>query len=148
VLLVVCCCYKYCVGWRNCWVEWSEGSRLAHPAKAPVHTPVTTDRKTRREPRPLCHPCLGPWGWAIILHMMTFLRIRTLCTISPPLAMNSSNTNWEKNEMLYMRLKLRCFTRYTGKYLRNYTQHYAKTCKTRVNPHKRPQRDNKQVAMN
>jgi hypothetical protein len=30
----------------------------------------------------------------------------TLCTISPPLAMNSSNTNQEKNKILYMRFKI------------------------------------------
>jgi hypothetical protein len=51
----------------------------------------------------------------------------TLCTISPPLAMNSSNTIQEKNEMQCMRLKLGCFTRYTS----NYTQHYTKTCKNK-----------------
>jgi hypothetical protein len=31
----------------------------------------------------------------------------TLCPYSPPLPMNSSNTNQEKNEMLYMRSKIR-----------------------------------------
>jgi hypothetical protein len=51
----VCCCYKRCVGWRSCWVEWSKRSRLAHLVEALVHAPVTTDRKTRCGPRPLCH---------------------------------------------------------------------------------------------
>jgi hypothetical protein len=36
--------------------------------------------------------------------------------------MNSSNTNREKHEMLCMRSKLWYFTRYTSRYLSNYTQ--------------------------
>jgi hypothetical protein len=39
-----------------------------------------------------------------------------------PFTMNSSNTIWEKNEMLCMRSKLGCFTRYTSEDLSNYTQ--------------------------
>jgi hypothetical protein len=50
--------------------------------------------------------------------------------------MNSSNTNREKKEMIYMRSKLGYFTRYTSKYLSNYTHYYIKTGKIRVNPHK------------
>jgi hypothetical protein len=33
--------------------------------------------------------------------------------------------------MLCMRSKLGHFTRYTSKYLSNYTQHYTKTCKNK-----------------
>jgi hypothetical protein len=54
----------------------------------------------------------------------------TLCTIAPPLTMNSSNTIREKNEMLHMRSKLWCFTRYTSKYLSNYTQPLCKYLQT------------------
>jgi hypothetical protein len=57
-------------------VEWSEAkhSRLAHPAEALVHAPMTTDRKTRRDLSPLCYHRTGPRGRAIILHTMTILR--------------------------------------------------------------------------
>jgi hypothetical protein len=55
-------------------------------------------------------------------HSISKRVLPTLCTFSPPLAMNSSNTNREKHEMLCMRTKLRCFTRYTSRYLSNYTQ--------------------------
>jgi hypothetical protein len=62
----------------------------------------------------------------IIMFILSTTRLArvqpTLCTISPPLAMNSANTNLEKNEMLCMRSKLGFFTRYTCKYLNNYTQ--------------------------
>jgi hypothetical protein len=54
------------------------------------------------------------------------------------LAMNSSNTIQEKNEMLCMRLKLGCFTGYTIKYLSNYTQPLCQDLQKRVNTHKRP----------
>jgi hypothetical protein len=53
--------------------------------------------------------------------------IPTLCTFSPSLAMNSSNTNREKHEMICMRSKLGCFTDYINKYFSNYTQQDAKT---------------------
>jgi hypothetical protein len=41
--------------------------------------------------------------------------------ILSPLSINSSNTNREKKDMLCMRSKLWCFTRYINKYLNNYT---------------------------
>jgi hypothetical protein len=53
------------------------------------------------------------------------------------LTMNSSNTNCEKHEMLCMRSKLGCFTRYTR---RNFKQLYStivpRLAKTRITPHK------------
>jgi hypothetical protein len=55
-------------------------------------------------------------------HPVSKIVLPTLCTFSPPLAMNSSNKIREKHEMLCMRSKLGCFTRYTSKYLSNYTQ--------------------------
>jgi hypothetical protein len=66
----------------------------------------------------------------------------TLCTISPPLAMNSSNTNREKNGMLYMRSKLGCFTRYASKYLSNYTQ---SLCQDLQNKSESSQRDHDKI---
>jgi hypothetical protein len=61
----------------------------------------------------------------IIMFLLSTTRLArvqpTLWTYSLPLAMNSSNTNWEKKEMLCMRSKLGCFTRYASKYLSNYT---------------------------
>jgi hypothetical protein len=67
-------------------------------------------------------------------HLISKSAINFVHNLSPS-TMNSSNRNREKKEMLCMRSKLGCFTRYTSKYLSNYTHHYAKTCKTRVNPH-------------
>jgi hypothetical protein len=60
-------------------------------------------------------------------HQVSKRVLPTLCIFSPPLAMNSSNTNREKHEMLCMRSKLGCFTDYTNKYFSNYTQQDAKT---------------------
>jgi hypothetical protein len=59
-----------------------------------------------------------------------------LCTYSPPLAMNSSNTNQEKNEMLCMRFKIRVLHKAYKQIFKQHAHHYAKTYKTRVNPHK------------
>jgi hypothetical protein len=71
-----------------------------------------------------------------------------LCTHSLPLAMNLSNTNWEKHEMLCMRSKLGCFTYYINKYFSNYTQQDAKTLqKWKLILTNRPLVDNKHVAM-
>jgi hypothetical protein len=62
----------------------------------------------------------------IIMFLLSITRLArvelTLCTISPPLTMNSLNTIREKNEMICMRSKLGCFTRYTNMYVSNYTQ--------------------------
>jgi hypothetical protein len=41
-------------------------------SRALVHATVTMDRKTRHGLCPLCHRNTGPWGRAIILHMMMF----------------------------------------------------------------------------
>jgi hypothetical protein len=69
----------------------------------------------------------------------------TLCTFSTPLVMNSSNTIWEKHEMLCMRSKLGCFTRYTSRYLSNYTQPLCQDLqKQEWILLKRPYRDNYQ----
>jgi hypothetical protein len=66
----------------------------------------------------------------------------TLCIISPPLVMNSSNTFRKKNEMVCMRSKLGYFTRYTSKYLSNYTQ---SLCQDLQNKSESAQGDNKEI---
>jgi uncharacterized protein YchJ len=64
------------------------------------------------------------------------------------LAMNSSNTNQERHEMLCMRSKLECFTRYMSRYLINYTQPLCQDLQTQeLILTKRPLRDNKQVVI-
>jgi hypothetical protein len=49
-----------------------------HPTEALVHAPVTTYRKTPRRLRLSCHRRTGVRGQAIILHTITFLRLRTV----------------------------------------------------------------------
>jgi hypothetical protein len=58
-------------------------SHLAHPTETLVHTLVTIDHKTHYGLRPLCHHHTGPRDQAVILHMMTFLRLWdiSICTI-------------------------------------------------------------------
>jgi hypothetical protein len=56
----------------------------------------------------------------------------TLCTFSPPLVMNSSNTNWEKHE-----IKIRVLHKvYKQVFKQLYSTIVPTLTKTRVNPHK------------
>jgi hypothetical protein len=59
-------------------------------------------------------------------HSVSKRVLSTLCTFFPSLAMNSSNTNRKKHEILCIRSKLGCFTDYTNKYFSNCTQQDAK----------------------
>jgi hypothetical protein len=80
-------------------------------------------------------------------HQVSKRVLPTLCIFSPPLAMNSSNTNREKHEMLCMRSKLGCFTRHTSRYLNNCTQPLCQDLQTQeLIFTKGPLIDNKHVA--
>jgi hypothetical protein len=59
-------------------------------------------------------------------HSVSKRVLSTLCTFFPSLAMNSSNKNRKKHEILCIRSKLGCFTDYTNKYFSNCTQQDAK----------------------
>jgi hypothetical protein len=64
------------------------------------------------------------------------------------LAINSSNTNREKNKMICMRFKIRVLHKaYKQLFELLYSIIMPRLVKIRVNSHKRPQRDNKPLAM-
>jgi hypothetical protein len=59
--------------------------------------------------------------------------------------MNSSNTIWEKHEMLCMRSKLGCFTRYISRFKQLYSTIMPRLAETKSESSQRDHTDNKQV---
>jgi hypothetical protein len=122
-----------------------EDKKPKKPKKKQREAQAQTLPNTQCKLSPLCRI----YHISFLNHSVSKRVLLTLCTFSPPLTMNSSNRNWEKHEMLCMRSKLGCFTRYISRYVSNYTQPLCHDLKKQeLILTRRPLRDNKHVARN
>jgi hypothetical protein len=117
-----------------------------------VTTRVRTDtvrsfHHQRRDLQQLTYPVpLGRSGLillSLLLSTTRFARVQpTLCPYSPPLAMNSSNTIREKNEMLCMRFKIKLLHK---AYKQVFKQLCPSSCQDMQNKSESSQRDHNRI---